>query len=348
MGFPTVRSLSIHATYRCRDSGACCTAGWPIPVEADRLEVWKGALVSGRLALADGRRRFTEAVDAPANAPIETPALLKTKAAACVFYRRVGAGRCEIHRALGHDALPLACRQFPRVSVIDPRGSSVTLSHYCPTAASMLDVDTPLSIVDHAPAFPADGEHVGLDVRDDLPPSLRPDCLMDWDAWWAWEELAVDCLARAERPEQALAELANVVDDVRTWRSADEALTDRIREAFVGVETTGRRSPRTFDHHARLAEILEAIPAELRPTPAQLEPIEPSPPTAIVRNFLAAHAFANWTAHLGEGLRTWQRSIEAAYAVLELGLGVRTGDLLLRHLSDSHTLASVWSRAERD
>jgi hypothetical protein len=63
--------------------------------------------------------------------------------------------------------------------------------------------------------------------------------------------------------------------------------------------------------------------------------------------FLAAHAFANWTAHLGQGLRSWLRSVEAAY-VLVNELGVRQTDLLLRHLADPNELARVWSRAELD
>ena len=346
MGDRTVRCLSIHATYRCRDSGACCTAGWPIPVERDRLEMLRSGLASRRLVLADGRRAFAEAVDVPPGAPSETPALLKVDDGACVFYRRSGASRCEIHRALGHEALPLACRQFPRVSVLDPRGTSVTLSHYCPTAASMLDADSPVSIVDNAPAFPAAGEYVGLDVREDLPPSLRPDMLMDWDAWWTWDRLSVELLSRADSPAHALARLAGVVEKVRTWRPSDGALRDRIRETFVLLEVD--QEPRAFDHAARLAEVLDAIPSDFRPTPARLEQIEPRPRAVVVRNFLAAHAFANWTAHLGEGLRTWQRSIEAAFSLIELGLGARTADLLLRHLSDPHALARVWSAMERE
>jgi hypothetical protein len=340
-----VRCLSIHAQYRCRDSGACCTAGWPIPVEIARLDVLQNALASGQLALADGRRGLTDAFDAPPDAPEETPALLKTADAACVFYRRAGGARCEIHRALGHDALPLACRQFPRVSVIDPRGVSVTLSHFCPTAASLLDADPPVSILERAPAFPADGEYVGLDVRGDLPPSLRPDCLMEWESWWTWERLAVDYLSGADAPARALADLAAVVEDVRTWRPSDGALLDRIHAAFARAGP-GAPPSRAFDHHARFAEILDAIPADLRPAAAQRERVEPAPPVAVVRNLLVAHAFASWTAHLGQGLRTWLRAVEAAFAVVELGGGVRRADLLLRHLSDPHALAAVWSGSE--
>jgi hypothetical protein len=89
--------------------------------------------------------------------------------------------------------------------------------------------------------------------------------------------------------------------------------------------------------------VLDAIPPELRAESGRLKADGPRPPANVVSNFLAAHAFANWTAHLGEDLLTWQRSIEAAFALVELGGGVRQADLLLRHLADPHRLARVWS-----
>ena len=92
-------------------------------------------MASGALrSIAADRAPFIERA---ADEPAETPTLLATAHGRCVFHDP--AGRCAIHSALGHDALPLACRQFPRVSVTDPRGVSVTLSHYCPTAAALLD-----------------------------------------------------------------------------------------------------------------------------------------------------------------------------------------------------------------
>ncbi len=165
-----VRCLSMHAAYRCRDSGACCTAGWPIPVEADRLVQIEHALASGHLQPGGRRAGVAAPIQWLLHAPRDTPAVLAVAGGACVFHRAAAPRRCEIHHAFGHDALPLACRQFPRVTVLDPRGVSVTLSHYCPTAASLLDTREPVAVTTTARAFPADGEYVGLDVRDDLPP----------------------------------------------------------------------------------------------------------------------------------------------------------------------------------
>ena len=44
-----VYSLSIHADYRCRHSGACCTADWDVPVELPLYKTLGEALSAGRL-----------------------------------------------------------------------------------------------------------------------------------------------------------------------------------------------------------------------------------------------------------------------------------------------------------
>jgi hypothetical protein len=70
-------------------------------------------------------------------------------------------------------------------------------------------------------------------------------------------------------------------------------------------------------------------------------------PTAEITRVLAAHAFANWTAHMGRGLRTWLRSLEAVHASIASGFDVAQVDLLLRHLADPAELARAWSEVER-
>ena len=52
-------------------------------------------------------------------------ALLTRVPTGCVLHDST-ARRCELQHALGHAALPLACRQFPRITVHDPaRGRRV-------------------------------------------------------------------------------------------------------------------------------------------------------------------------------------------------------------------------------
>jgi Fe-S-cluster containining protein len=332
----TIRCLTVHARYACQHRGACCTAGWPIPIESDRLTTLAAAVDDGRLVPPSLARPLWIQ---PAGAPAATPAELQFDDRGCVFYEARDRGRCRIHRVLGHSALPLACRQFPRVSVVDPRGASVTLSHYCPTAAGLLDDDISIAITAEPPAF-ADTEIVGLDVTAGLPPSLAPNMLMDWDAWWEWERRAVETIGLPDRsPEHALAALSAAVESVRTWTPDDGPILSAIEKAFRRAEDGGVEAP-TFK--SALSDALAAIPPDLRP-----EKFESSLPPSVsaARAFLAAHAFANWTAHLGQGLRTWLRSIEAAWLLVN-ELGIRQTDLILRHLADPNELARIWSRAE--
>jgi Fe-S-cluster containining protein len=342
-----VLSLSFHASYRCRHSGACCTAGWPIPIEADRLAGLRAALAGGRLRPAidvDGPP-WIAAPDAPAG----TPARLAASGPTCVFFDRAGGHRCAVHRALGHEALPLACRQFPRVVVRDPRGVSVTLSHYCPTAAALLEDDRPVRIVSDPQAFPSGGEYVGLDAETALPPLLRPDVLMDWEAWWEWEAQSVRLLAAAASPEDALRRLAAAVEDVRAWRPGSAPLLDRVRRAFAEAvaapEASNPLPAAWIALRTRLA--VEAVPADLRDGGAPTTPSGGSRlPARVTARYLAAHAFANWTAHLGSGLRSWLRSVETAFALVAAGWDVRRADLLLRHYADTTAVASACARAE--
>jgi hypothetical protein len=343
---PVTRCLSFHATYRCRDSGACCTAGWPIPVEADRIDglVAAAAPAGGRATTSGGQHAASLLVMLPDAAPDMPAILARTPDGACIFYDRAPGHHCRAHRAGGHGALPLACRQFPRVVLVDPRGTSITLSHACPTAAALLDSHAAVRIVDDAPAFPADGEYVGLDARGSLPPLLRPDLLMDWDAVSVWEQSSVALLTRDTEPlAGTFARLRAIGDRVRRWRPGEGALASHIETAFATVAAAGDRRP---PGRVLIAEVIEAIPADLRPVDRVAR--EPRPADHVARRFLAAHAFASWTLQIGGGLRTWLRGLEGADALLDAGYGVSGADRLLRHLADPTALARLWSRAEAE
>jgi hypothetical protein len=326
--------LAFHAAYACREVGRCCTSGWPIPVEAPQLDAARSAIASGRLVPTTTADPFV------ASSEPGGPIWLAAADSVCAFHRPDGAQRCGLQRALGHAALPLACRQFPRVTLEDPRGPSITLSHYCPTAASCLE-EGAIAIVDDGPGFPAGGEYVGLDARHALPPRLRPDMLMDWDSWWEWERLSVAAIATAPSPAQAVARLHAAVEHARTWTPDEGPLTARVRDAFARPVAT----PPAERAAVRVGEVLATVPGHEHPptpVPSAGGPLSPD----ATRRFLAAHAFANWTAHLGPGLRTWRRSIETAHAFVIGGWTAGDADLWLRHLTDPTALAEVWSRAE--
>ena len=332
-----MRCLSIHRDYACRHAGACCTAGWPIPIEADRLARVRTALETKQLRTAAKAAGVDPFVDI--DQASEAPALITVFEHACIFYDREAAAHCRIHAALGHDALPLACRQFPRVTVHDPRGVSITLSHYCPTAASMLQRDEPTWIVDTPPAFPATSEYVGLDARDALPPLLRTDMLMDWESWWVLEALAVDLLANSsDDAATALTVLGDVVDRIAGWRPADGPLLHRVRASFSEARSLARAPGMTP------GDVIAAIPEDLRsdvPVPSRGRVSN-----HVHKRFLAAHAFANWSIHLGPGVRAWYRSIEAAHCLIAAGYNIRQADLMLRHLADPNAVAKMFSGAD--
>jgi hypothetical protein len=303
--------LSFHAPYACRHSGACCSSGWDIGIETVRVPAVSRALAEGRLQAPVEWHR------AVAGAPDEVAGTLVTERGHCVFHQAPG---CAIHGSLGHTALPSACQHFPRIALLDSRGVFVTLSHYCPTAASLLfDESGPVAIVEGPPALPNGDVPEGLDARAALPPLETPRRLMGWGDYAAWEGRAVNLLMTASSPQSALDML-----DPRAPVPSDDTLLDRLRDAVPP-------------------------PYSWTPFPASV-PVD-GECSVVVARYLAAHAFASWTAYQGNGLRCTVLYLRLVLAVLksELGRGhslreaIRQADLVLRHLADRQLLADALS-----
>lgn len=214
--------LSMHVPYGCRHSGACCSAGWPIPMERTRVAA-VGMLRSDGTWLVPVR-----------GAPPEVAGLMAVSdVGRCVFH---GDG-CGIQNALGHAALPSACQHFPREVLIDARGALVTLSHYCPTAVELLfDHVGPVEIVTGPPAIPH-GEPEGLDARDVLPPLLTEGVLMDPQGYAAWEAHMVRtlCTEDARTPHHALMALEADLAAVQRWRPGADSLSAAIARLPVAA-----------------------------------------------------------------------------------------------------------------
>jgi hypothetical protein len=285
----------------------------------------------------------------------------------CLFH---SAG-CEIQRALGHDAIPSACRHFPRQCLIDARGVSVTLSHYCPTAASLLFAHAGgVEIVEGPP--PVIGHPEGLDARDALPPLLTPRVLMDVASYTAWEAHMIRVLAGSpddcRSPEDVLALLEEHAQSIATWRPGDVPLIEAIhslpshghREAGVDFSTERR----LFDlARSSLAPTHEWPDAPDEGVVCWRRYVAPEwlRYAVVVRRFLAAHAFASWMAYEGNGVRSIVNSIHLALAVLRqeavrvcrdenalidsqhLKQSIQRTDLLLVHLADRRRLARAVS-----
>ena len=347
----------MHADYACRHAGACCSSGWVIPLETTRvaaiLRVWGGA----------------EWLRPAPHAPQDVAGILATEPGGqCVFHRGPG---CEIHRALGHDALPSACH-FPRECLIDARGVSVTLSHYCPTALELLfEHRGAVEIVEGPPAVPT-GAAEGLDARDTLPPLLTPGILMDVPGYAAWEAHLVRVLAgdadgeAARSPEQLLDVLEGHALRLTRWRPGGVSLTEAVHGLDVPFHDAAWVASPDWDAERRRFDIArESLPA------SHSWPDYPRDPwiswnrvlaagwsqhSVVINRFLAAHAFASWMAYQGTGLRSIIERLRLALAVLRaeairvsletrvvpsaLKRALRRTDLLLVHLTDRDQLAS--------
>jgi hypothetical protein len=348
--------LNMHVSYRCRDAGACCTSGWPIPLEKVQMPAIAAAISAGRLhAPLDWVRQISDQPD-------DVAGVLSPDPNGCCLFHSTG---CEIHRALGHDALPSACRHFPRRCLIDARGVFVTLSHYCPTAASLLfEHAGGVEIVEGPPAV--DGDPEGLDARDALPPFLTPRVLMDIAGYAAWEAHMIRVLAGsaddARSPEDALAVLDAHARAIAAWRPGGAPLVETIRalrsnghreavldfSAELRLFDLARSSAPTHQWHA-------APDGGLAYWHSHVEP-EWRRYAMVIRRFLAAHAFASWLAYEGTGVHSIVSSVHLALAVLRqeairvcrdenarldatrLKESIRRTDLLLVHLIDRQSL----------
>ena len=334
--------LNFHVGYACRHSGACCTSGWPIPVEHDRV-----IPIQSLAARAD-----TSWLIADAHAPADVAGTLAVRAnGECTFFRiptplRADASAGQAGSAVPtsgalpssagctvHPARPSSCSHFPFVCLIDARGVHVTLSHYCPTAASLLFDDTgPLGIVEGPPPVPGFAVPEGLDARDSLPPTFaeasagRPNAtklrLMSWDEFTAWERAAIAEVPAPVSPAVSIDRFECVRRSVPQPWSWPEAPPD-------------------------FPQLWHTLAAARWPEFA-----------AVVGRYRAAKIFASWAAYQGDGHVAVIRLADLADAALRvetvrqclqagraldaelLKQAVRRTDLLLVHYADGRVLSS--------
>jgi hypothetical protein len=371
-----VFALSVHADYRCQHSGVCCTSDWDVPVELPIYRNLDEAMKRGRLLAPGHPADDTPILVTEGELADDAAAMVsRTPRGDCVFYHRPS-GLCVVHRDLGEASLPYTCRDFPRLAVRDPRGTFISLTHYCPTAASSLfRDDVPLEIVTGPAAFPP-AEYEGLAItEDDWPPLLRPKMLMDLEAYSAWERhMVARCADASASPETVIATLERDAQILRQFTPGDGAsLTDAVAVLPPGLTP----APPHASLDASLAmfgEVLRAIPDDMRPLPDEdglpevyVGAVAPEWAKwhAPLRRYLAAKAFANWTAYQGRGVLSIVRGLDAALALVRveasrecresqrpldqalLREGIRNADFLLNHLAVGDELADIWSAVEK-
>lgn len=366
--------LSLHANYACQRSGACCTSAWPIPLSAEERDRLTAAVENGTLLVDPTTGSLF--VDEPGTPPASAGTLALRNGCDCVFYDGAGRG-CAIHRDLGHAALPSSCQHFPRTVLIDPRGTFVSLSHYCPTVAALAFEEGPQPAIIEAPESFTRGIRLeGLDASSTLPPLLHPGMLADHAGYAAWERVAIAVMGVDCTPEEGLRHLVQLTERVRRWRPGQMSLAAHVE--LVALESRGvLRGSSIADYDATLAladVVRESVPAGVaRPqaaTPTHREAYELLvAPTwgefaAPIRRYLAARSFANWVAYQGRGFRTVLHSVSAALSLVRveaariaagaaapldeaiLAEAMRTADLWLLHLAAPDVLASRLSSVE--
>jgi Fe-S-cluster containining protein len=368
--------LEIHSGYRCRHAGRCCTARWDIPIEADAahaVELWF-------------RGRSAERPFKPGGAPAGYAAVLSRRPdGRCVFFDRRPDGSCDVHRELGEERLPSACRHFPRIALTDSRGTFVTLSHYCPTAAELLFSGGILTTVQAPATLSLEGTIEGLNASDALPPLLRPGMLMDLDSYHAWEQAALRVLNDGRiHASDALDNIAAATARLEGWAPGGTPLIDAVHSAFCGGNSEEVRLEPALDEAgggpppvdgpdataALWALALDAVPEGL-PRPETISLTERGfrdaacvldEHDAVVRAYLSARLFGNWMAYYGRGLSDVVWYLRTHRAVLQVEVArrraecaerrallleaIRAADLLMVHLAGIGRLARLLRELE--
>jgi Fe-S-cluster containining protein len=347
--------LDIHASYVCQHAGACCTAGWHIPVDAatlHQLKIHFGAGVSRQLFVTDAPQ------------PDGAAAVLGSRGdGRCVFFE--DDRRCAIQRQLGPRLLPSACRHFPRVVLRDRRGTFVTLSHFCPTAAGLLFAETAGRRIAAPSSLTLEGAVEGLDATTALPPLVRPGLLTDADGYDAWERRGLETFGRSElSPEQTLDAIAAATADVLRWTPGDEPLAEAVERAFDRVHAPNA-SGDTSEDLRRVSIARDSVPDDLIIPPDVTDyrdgwrdvPRWWSEHERPIKRYLASRLFANWIAYCGTGLQDIVEYLRICLAVLRneavranriprsgreaLVEAFRATDLLLVHQADTRSLARL-------
>jgi Fe-S-cluster containining protein len=370
----TLYALSFHADYRCQHAGACCTSDWDVPVEVPLYRTLAEALTTERLAPAAEPAEGDPVLLTGPDLPKGAAAIVATTAGGnCVFYHR-SSGLCVIHRDAGEERMPSTCRHFPRLALRDGRGTFISLTHYCPTAAAMLfRNDAPSEIVEGPAAFPP-AEYDGLVVpSDEWPPLLHPQKLMDADGYAAWERhMVARCADEVASPESVIATLERDARLLRQYRPGNGSLAEavaRLPEPGVGAQPPATIAA-SLDRHR---EAVGAVPDGLEPRPdegglpeAYVDRVLPE--WAVwdrpLKRYLAAKAFASWTAYQGRGVLTIVRGLDAALALVRVEAARRRGDagrrldadllceafrqadFILNHVAVGEDLAAAWSHVE--
>ena len=296
-----VAALSFHANYGCKDTGVCCSSGWEIAVEAPVERALRSQFRDVAARLPNGPDGFLPMLNPPAGCE----SAFRSDATATCWFRDASARKCAVHREFGEQALPSACRQFPRVAILEPHRVSVSLSHYCPTAAHLLFEDAPgnFGVVENPRAFPNDWPFEGLDAQNSYSPLLRPGVLLGFDGLRAFETSAVRALSRPG-VHTGLSQIGRAVTRIREWTPVFGPVPGSVGDAFDAAAQLLPSSGEPLDPRS----VLRASTPSGGPPLPDLPPFLGSSRTfgplvdLALRRYLAARLIAGWVVFLSDDL----------------------------------------------
>lgn len=180
------------------------------------------------------------------------------------------------------------------------------------------------------------------------------------------------CATGQHSAESVLATLARDAGVVRAWKPGGRTLAAEVGSlpsTYVAAAAPQALGASLLCHR----EVMQAVPDDLRPVPdaagldesyvARVRPAWASF-TAPLNRYLAAKAFASWTAYQGRGIATIVRGLEVALALVRVEASrqcreagrdldqallleaIRRADFALNHLAVGEDLADAWSSAE--
>lgn len=346
-----VRSLSFHAEYGCQNTGVCCSSGWEIAIEEPIELALRRRLPSAGRRLRNGPDGF---------APMSTPpkgcrsAFRRTDAGVC-WFRDPERQDCAIHREFGEESLASACRQFPRVVVLEPSQVSVSLSHYCPTAAALLFRESAdFTMVDSPKAFPASWPFEGLDARDAYSPLLRPGVLLGFNGLRRLETEAITLLLEPDFGT-GLFRLDAAMTRIREWTPGHGAVPDFVTAIFRECRQNPAASFVPGDPRPTLRHSVPAgVMAPDLPEFACLRSGISAEVDLALRRYLAARLLAAWVLFQANDLVATARYLRLCVDTVHMFAeardpgeaerdrwveAIRSADLWLLHLSDPELLA---------
>jgi hypothetical protein len=199
--------------------------------------------------------------------------------------------------------------------------------------------------------------------------------LMDHAAYDAWERhMVMRCADESASPEDVLATLARDARVLRQYVPGPLTLVDAVSALPPLLVRAGRGV--SFDSSVALhREAMQAVPEDLLPA-ADEDGLADAFSVYVVsewpnwgrplKRYLAAKAFASWTAYQGRGVLTIVRGLEVALSLVRveaarqcrdhgraldgelLREAIRQADFILNHLAVGEDLAARWSEVEED